>query len=425
VDYTLNLGQPRLSRNGSDGFRPGCSIVFFGVFFLFGCVALAGIIWGMVVPEWRANHSYLPNACVVLAKRVASKHFDEQGTLYRPEIQIRYEVDGRKHEVWTYTAVNAYFSGSAGAAAIISQFQVGTKYPCWYDQQHPAKAVLVRGYTWFPYIMLVLPATFLAVGGGGMYLSWTLRGKTAQQLALVRPGGGWSKFDPDRPTVPAPEPSQHCGSTLGYQLPLGNPRGLWLFLLASSAIVWNALTVLPFVAYASYAGVFETTENATMMTLIFIPFCVVGLLLIYKAVKLSLIVFGVRPTIVAASDHPLVPGCRCEIFLSQLGRLKMNSLRVICVCEEEARSRSESSTTTETRRVFEEEIIAEENFEVQKDLPFEARGELRLPAGAMHSFVASHNQVRWKLVVRGDVAGRPDFEYEYPLIVLPAPEIAQ
>jgi hypothetical protein len=409
---SLNLGQPRESRNGNDGFQPGGCIAFFGVFFLFGCLSLAGIIWGMVVPEWRANHEYLPIACVVLDTRIASRNFDEHGTLHRPEIQIRYEVDGRKYEVWTYDAVNAYFSGSARAKAIISRFHVGANYHCWYDQRHPAKAVLVRGYTWFPYIMLVLPATFLAIGGGGMYFSWKLRGKTAQQLALVRPGGVWSKFDPDRPTVPAPEPSQLCGSTLGYQLPLGNPRGLWLLVLVFSAIVWNALTVLPFVAFASYAGVFETTENATVMTLIFIPFCIVGLVLVYKAIKLSLITFGVGPTIVAASDHPLMPGCCCEIFLSQPGPLRMNSLRVVCVCEEEARSGSGSDMSIETRRMCEEEIIAEQNFEVHKDLPFEARGELRIPVGAMHSLVASHNQVRWKLVVRADVASWPDFENE-------------
>jgi Protein of unknown function (DUF3592) len=430
VEYTLNMGQPSRSRVGTKRLEPGCGIVFFGVFFLSGGLFGMGIVGGMVVPEWRANHKYLPNTCVVLGKRVASEYFDDQGTLHRPEIQIRYEVNGRKYEVWAYTAVNPYSSGSAGKDAIISQFRVGATYPCWYDPQHPGRAVLVRGYTWFPYVMLILPAAFLAGGGGGMYYFWTLRGKTAQQLALesaLRSLGTWVRFDPDRPRVPAPEPSQRSGCTLAYHLRLGNPPSPRLFALVFIAIVWNALTVVPFVfvLFPSYFGGIAVTENATVMTLIFIPFCVVGLIFVYKAIKLALITFGVGPTTVEISLHPLVPGCRCEIFLSQTGRLRMNSLRVVCVCEEEAQYRDGTDTRTETRRVFEKEIIAKKSFEVHKGMPFEARGELRLPTGAMHSFVASHNQVRWKLVVRGDVAGWPDFENEYPLVVLPSPEIAK
>jgi hypothetical protein len=44
---------------------------------------------------------------------------------------------------------------------------------------------LVRGYTWFLYIMLIVPAVFMAIGGGGMYLSWTLGGKTMRQIARL------------------------------------------------------------------------------------------------------------------------------------------------------------------------------------------------------------------------------------------------
>jgi hypothetical protein len=225
---------------------------------------------------------------------------------------------------------------------------------------------------------------------------------------------------------PCSEPSQRSRTNL-YQFPLGNPPGPKLFALVFVAILWNWLTVVPFVfvLFGSYFGGFGVIENATVMTLIFIPFCLVGLVLVYKAIKLSLIKFGIGPTVVSASHHPLLPGCRCEIFLSQPGRLRMNSLRVVCVCEEEARYGHGDNSRTETRCVFEEEIITEQSFEVHKRLPFEARGELRLPPGAMHSFVTSHNQVRWKLVVRGDVAGWPDFENEYPLVVLPSSEIAK
>jgi hypothetical protein len=130
VDDAANVSEHGRSNDGSEPFKPGCGIAFFGVFFLAGFLAFVMIILGMFVPEWRANHEFLPVTCMVLDKRVTNKYFDEGGMLYRPEIQIRYEFNGRKYEVWTYSAVNTYSSGSAGKDAIISRFQVGAQYPC-------------------------------------------------------------------------------------------------------------------------------------------------------------------------------------------------------------------------------------------------------------------------------------------------------
>jgi len=98
----------------------------------------------------------------------------------------------------------------------------------------------------------------------------------------------------------------------------------------------------------------------------------------------------------------------------------MNSLEVLCICEEEAKGGQGENRGTAIRRVFEEAIIARGTFDVQPGLPLEVRGELWLPAGAMHSFLALHNQVRWTLVVRGDVAGWPNFERAFPIIVQPS-----
>ena len=161
-----------------------------------------------------------------------------------------------------------------------------------------------------------------------------------------------------------------------------------------------------------------------------IAFVLVGLailtLFLYPALK-ALVTFGVGPTTLEVSDYPLVPGGRCEVFLSQSGRPKLNmtSLRVLLICEEEAKYPVECPTRTETRRVFEEGIIARERIEAHAGSPFKVRGELRVPPGAMHSFVALHNQVRWKVVVQGQSAPGLDFEREYPIVILPSPEVAK
>ena len=45
---------------------------------------------------------------------------------------------------------------------------------------------------------------------------------------------------------------------------------------------------------------------------------------------------------------------------------------------------------------------------------------MSVPAGAMHSFKADHNEINWMLVVEGDVAGWPDYKRSFPVIVRPA-----
>jgi hypothetical protein len=149
--------------------------------FLVGCVVLPLIVWGLLIPDWRANNRYVPAMCEVLDKRLDSKMFETVGhdghagperPSYRPEIKIRYEVNGRKFEVWAYDAVGIYSPDRAAGQAIVDSFQVGLKYPCWYDPDRPEKAVLVQGHVWGAYAALSIPLGLLFVGGVGMGIAW-------------------------------------------------------------------------------------------------------------------------------------------------------------------------------------------------------------------------------------------------------------
>ena len=168
----------------------GCGFAFFGLFLLTGCGFLVLLMWTLLL-DWRANNSYLPNSCVVLDKRLAvttkelvvrvnGEGLNETETVpvYHPEIQIRYEVDGRKYEVWTYDAIARLSTDRAAQQAIVDSFQVGATYPCWYDPSRPDRAILVRGHAWGLYYLLIGPIMFLFVGGAGSYHSWKKRGKT-------------------------------------------------------------------------------------------------------------------------------------------------------------------------------------------------------------------------------------------------------
>jgi len=156
-----------------------------------------------------------------------------------------------------------------------------------------------------------------------------------------------------------------------------------------------------------------------LLTVFVIPFLAVGIGLIVLFIRQLLLTAAIGPTRVEISDHPLTPGERYHLFLSQAGRLKFNVLEAALVCEEQATYRQGTNTRTETRQVYRQELLREEGFEIQPTVPFEKQCEFTVPSGAMHSFHAQHNQIQWRLVVHGRLAGWPDYQRAFPVIVRP------
>jgi hypothetical protein len=138
---------------------------------LFGLFSLA-LVGGMLAlnlrPEWRANHAYVEEQCVVLDKRlVEHSKGGRPGITYRPEFLIRYTVAGRPYETWTYDAVHAFTGLRGPNERVLDDFTVGQQYPCWYDPADPSEVVLVRGYSWMSYgLALAFVALVFLTGTG-------------------------------------------------------------------------------------------------------------------------------------------------------------------------------------------------------------------------------------------------------------------
>ena len=416
-------------RTGSSKLGAAGEAAFFAVLLAAGAGVMAGLLYGMVLPEWRANHEFVEHTCVVLDKRIAERE-NQDDRLYRPEIKVRYTVDGRPLTAWTYdiatagNAANSYFAERERAAAVLDRFTRGEQYRCWYDPTRPELVVLVRGYRWWVWTVLALPMLFMLVGAGGLVcrlVRWHItaerRASIARRAAARELLRGNGRAAPEYPTVPeVASITDSPGTKLRYRLPIGTSPGWALFGTLLACLGWNA-TVGVFLVMAVNGHLAGEPDWA--MTLLLVPFVLVGVFLIAALIRQLLLTTGVGPTQVELSDHPLRPGSRYEVFLSQSGRMPPDALELQLRCEEQATYREGTNTRTETREVYTERLYRSNGRKGRRSMPFQATCEFTVPAGAMHSFKSEHNSVTWRLVVEGRVAGWPDYRRDYPVIVCP------
>jgi hypothetical protein len=140
----------------------GC---IFGAFFFLGLALFAFFAWGMVLPGLRARFFFVETRCTVLDKRL----FENDDT-WRPELQIKYTVNGREYGGWTYDAAGSFRGGRPAQQAVLDGFVKGHQYPCWYDPADPRKAVLDRSLD-ASMLICLFPLAFVAVGAGGVMYS--------------------------------------------------------------------------------------------------------------------------------------------------------------------------------------------------------------------------------------------------------------
>lgn len=410
-------------RTGSDRIAGLWELAFFVGLFLLGCLGFWLILRSFLMPELRAGREFLPTSARVLEVRLGTAVREGQ-TLYRPEICVEYRVAGRIHRVWTYdihTAQgNGYSVDREHAERSLRSFRAGQSITAWYDPTRPEVAVVERGIRWWTWLFLLIPFSFVVLGAGGIsYHVWRW-GKSVERLAVQgKPLALSLSAHPDAalfPFVPEiPSGIEQPGEHLPYRLPvLGLPsRALMAWLAA--AVFWNG-SVLGLSVGTYHAGKFDWS-----FTLFLIPCLMIGLTLVAAFFRQWMVTTAIGQTVVEISDFPLLCGQRYRVYLRQTGWLKMNYLEMLLVCEEEATFQHGTNTRREARRVWQKTLVRHEKFEILRSVPFEVETDVDIPGGMMHSFRSPHNEVRWRLHVRGNAQDWPIFERIFPLVVLPGP----
>lgn len=401
-------------------------VLLYGLMFLTGLGFTSYLLATLIIPEWRTNREFRETECVVLGKRLLEVEQRDGTKKFRPEFQVVYEVGGETFRERTYDITRTFSTDREGERAVLDRYEVGEKYACWFDPRDPTIVVLVRGYTWTSWLLLLVPISFVVAGGGGLSIALLNWGKSVERRASLAgqpvPIEMFGDQAPreDYPTVPQlVSVTESPGTKLAYRLPVDS-RALWV--LAGLCALMAAIVLIAGVA--TTWGVLRAIEGrADWMFLLFASsWLVIGAFgLLYIARRL-LRVTSAGPTILEISHHPVTPGQVCELYLRQPGRGRWRRLALSLVCEERAISQQGTNTRTEVRRVLNAEIVSQANVQLSGRAPFEGRYQLQVPGRAMHSFKSAHNAVVWKLLLAGQGAKGFQFERAFPIVVSPASE---
>lgn len=401
-------------------------LVFFCSLCVIGLVGAGATLLTTIIPEWRVNHGFVAHRCRVLDKRIVKRETDE-GAVYRPEVLIEYQVGDRVFRRWTFDIAWAFVPDGAAQEARLASFEVDPnnprEYPCWYDPADPSIAVVVCGYSWWVWPLMVAWAAFVLTGCGGVVYTLLHWSESAEQRAVISQRVapvqllGHGRYKPEFPFVPSDaDITNSPGTHLKYRLPIGNSPGWRLAASLLAAFVWNGIaSVMAVLAIRSLAS-----DGPDWSLIVFsAPAVLIGLGLLAWFVRELLVTGVIGPTLVEISDHPLRPGETYELLVLQPGRLPFQRLSVSLVCREEATYRQGTHTRTETCEVVRVEVLRTERSASGTRAPFQAECSFRVPETAMHSFQSAHNGVCWSITVEGAAEGWPEFRRVFPVVVVP------
>jgi hypothetical protein len=275
--------------------------------------------------------------------------------------------------------------------------------------------------TW---IFGILSLAAIGSDAGGLFFRLlTLGASSERRSALKSRAGSIEVIGPAQgelakmPTVPRGRSmTDSPGERLTYRLATENVQSAELIGPATLALLWNAVWFVLLVVVIS--GFWFGRPRWILATLL-IPFAWIG----WWSLRFFLTQLrqraGVGPTIVEISSHPLVPGQHYDLFVSQSGRLRLRRIEIKLTCEEETFYRQGTDVRVEKYVAFKLNLHRQQNVRVDPEAPWEQQLVLELPENIMHSFVGTHNAIRWRIVVSGESRPWPSFCRSFPVVVHP------
>lgn len=285
----------------------------------------------------------------------------------------------------------------------------------------PSGALETGLSTW---VFGVLSVAAIGSGGGGLTFRLMRFGASSERRSVIASRAQSIEVISPATEAPAKLPSvprgksltESPGERLTYRLaPEASDDG-GIIGPATLALLWNTVW---FVLLAVVVSGFWHGRPRYILAGLLIPFAAIGNWSFRFFLSQLRQIAGVGSTIVEISDQPLTPGGQYHVFVSQTGRLRLRRLKVQLTCEEETFYRQGTDVRVERYVAFTKVILKERDVVVDPQEPWEQQLLLDLPSGIMHSFVGSHNAIRWKIDVIGESRPWPSFCRSFPVVVHP------
>ena len=382
--------------------RFGVAMLLLGLAFIVGC--LYGV-FGYALPAIERVHdaeAWAPNECRITSAWVRSD-FGENAT-YKPQVTYTWEVDGTTYSGTRFSFIDFSPSEREGQR-IVTELKRQGRVPCFVNPDDPEDAVLFRDLT--PPVSFWLTTT----AGFGMSLFMFVIGvrssmgtKETLQLALTEAAA-------NRSMVPTPEPPWDGGGAERievFTLTDAEPPSRSLPKMAGIAVGWN-LVVGPVVYLEAAAG---SWCNVTLL----LPLVAVGVYAVREVARLLLSTFNAKAELVL-SHHPVVLGEPVGLLWRLKGRTgQLDSLTIKLLCEQRVRYHDGDAAQVHTTVLHQEDLRAHEAM----DSKTSGEATFEVPTRLSRSWDDGKTEVRWSIVVEGDVASWPDIAARFPVTVVPA-----
>lgn len=388
------------------------TILLLGIFLtgvLILCIHLA--TWGRA-----ARHDakrLKPGVCAVVDRAVQSRRDDEGQLRYRPEIKIHYKRYDETFDVWTYeratlTDDQGFYFDRETAERILTQYEPGKFYRCWISDDDPTQVTLVKASHVWGWVFLIIPTALILFGGVWSCVRVRERMRSKEAAAILR------KQESEYPNVPTFEGER--GVKLSKRLKADVKSSFAFYAAIFGTCAWNLASwgVLAYFLISS-----NSRSEYVYSALVGALFCAIGLLFICRLWGLYRIERVVGSTALEISTIPIEPRRKAKLCLILTGRIEAKRLDVFVKCEEIARYVQGTNSICHRHEVYSKTIFTKYAVDVPAKSEERLDFSLMLPLGVAHSFVAEHNEINWKLVVRMEFADGGAYERAFDAIVKP------
>ena len=342
--------------------------------------------------DYKIRHWKPVDAVIVSCDVKRHESTDSKGhrsVSYSPEIAFCYQAGA--HTLTVHGALPLSQSSSASwANGICNRFKTGQKVTGYVNPENPSEGFVLRQYSFFPYIFILFPMIFMAVG------------------VFVAFGAGARKTKPPTPVLRGEwfdlKPSVRIA---------GKRLAAWL-----TTILWGGIGAVACGHYFVMAArPYETVSlvmSGIYLALTAVP---VGLAIYYTLLARVVgdaNVFTNRPVLAVGATVKV--GVRQNVFTP----VQVQEAAVGLKCEMTTRTRRGNKTSYSTETCFEDLKPVLQNHAARAGTALEYSTDLTVPPGSTPSSPpnqGAYPRYRWQIVLRTQLAGSPDYRADFPVVV--------